>query len=565
MNETSSASGAGKPGKKRWWLALVLLVPVGAAGYFGWKTWYVAHAKDYAKHSEWRLDLLQPDALIESESLAALPRELLEVPVLRDVLTEDFVFYYEHNADRLGLSGSLRRIVYEHDLAIQDNLINMLLDEPATVALWRGNKGKLAHVAVLLHRNGLATLLSSLARVALDDTQLAVAAVLEVGGEDVTVYRLRYAPDKTLLFASVEDQLLVLSDVGMLLEGGYASARQARDATESLEAILDGDAAWREAFGMEEPRSRHRLTLGADFLAMGYRAFFPALAGFSLEKSAKGWQTRVAYDPVDDEKSLDYAPLWRGMPMGASACVALPVSVDMPRKVLKRLGATPEQIKPVSEQLQGPVGLCWYPDSRLYTPLVVTRITGDAPAAIETTIEPLFGKMIGSIEANYSDDRFPVETLASADGKRWQRTVGSNFGQYAAAQLMDPAQLASSGFFNVTLARKGDMLMFSLDDKLVEQAMATLDKRYPPLADTLPADRSVPLYVAPEKLAPLLQQEAMASLPARLEPVFRNAAETHLLPKLDALSRYGQVAVMLPPDTVPDEQWQWLPLEWKSL
>lgn len=565
MNDTSSASDSGKPGKKRWWLALALLVPVGAAGYFGWKTWQTSHAKDYAKHSEWRLDLLQPDALIESESLAALPRELLEVPVLRDILTEDFVFYYEHNADRLGLSGSLRRIVYEHELELHDNLINTLLDEPATVALWRGNKRKLAHVAVLLRKNGLSTLLASLAKVALNDTQLGVAAVLDVGGDDVTVYRLRYAPNKTLLFASVEDQLLVLSDAGMLLEGSYASAKQARDATESLEAILDGDVAWRENFGMDETRSRHRLTLSADYLAMGYRAFFPVLAGFSLEKGEKGWQTRIAYDPVENEKSLDYAPVWRGMPMGASACVALPVSSEMPGKVLKRLGATPEQIKPLSEQLQGPVGLCWYPDSRLYTPLVVTRITGEDPASIDTAVEPLFEKVIGSTEANYTDDRFPVEALASENGKRWQRTVGSNFGQYAAAQLMDPAQLASSGFFNVTLARKGDMLMFSLDDKLVSQAVATFEKRYPPLADTLPADRSVPLYIAPEKLAPLLQQEALASLPTRLEPVFRNAAETHLLPKLEALSRYGKVAVTLPPDTVPDEQWQWLPLDWKPL
>ena len=54
-------------------------------------------------------DLKRPDALIESASLSRLPKAVLEVPLLRDVLTEDFVFYYESNADRLGLTGTLRR------------------------------------------------------------------------------------------------------------------------------------------------------------------------------------------------------------------------------------------------------------------------------------------------------------------------------------------------------------------------------------------------------------------------------------------------------------------------
>ncbi len=79
-------------------------------------------------------DLKRPDALIESASLSQLPKAVLEVPLLRDVLTEDFVFYYENNADRLGLTGTLRRIVYEHDLTLKDSVIEELLDQPAQVA-----------------------------------------------------------------------------------------------------------------------------------------------------------------------------------------------------------------------------------------------------------------------------------------------------------------------------------------------------------------------------------------------------------------------------------------------
>mgnify|MGYP000405615761 CR=1 FL=1 len=56
---------------------------------------------------------------------------LLTVPFLKATLTEDFVFYYETHADRLGLIGSLRRIIYEHDLKLQDSLIEQLFDQPA--------------------------------------------------------------------------------------------------------------------------------------------------------------------------------------------------------------------------------------------------------------------------------------------------------------------------------------------------------------------------------------------------------------------------------------------------
>ena len=46
------------------------------------------------------LDLARPDALVQTASLADLPRDLLTVPMFRDVLTEDFVTYYEQKIGR---------------------------------------------------------------------------------------------------------------------------------------------------------------------------------------------------------------------------------------------------------------------------------------------------------------------------------------------------------------------------------------------------------------------------------------------------------------------------------
>ena len=61
------------------------------------------------------VNLARPDVLIVSEELSALPRELLRIPLLRDVLTEDFAFYYEHNPERDMLAGTLRRLAFEHE------------------------------------------------------------------------------------------------------------------------------------------------------------------------------------------------------------------------------------------------------------------------------------------------------------------------------------------------------------------------------------------------------------------------------------------------------------------
>ncbi len=197
-------------------------------------------------------DLKRPDALIESASLSQLPKAVLEVPLLRDVLTEDFVFYYENNADRLGLTGTLRRIIYEHDLTLKDSLIEELLDQPAQVALWRGADGRLRDFVVVLKRGGLARVLEPLAQVAADDTQLKKVSEIQVKGAATPVYSLRYGAEKTLLFVSRGDQMLVLSNPKMLFPNpdydnlGEPDAAVAKD----LGSALEGEPLFAEDFAL---------------------------------------------------------------------------------------------------------------------------------------------------------------------------------------------------------------------------------------------------------------------------------------------------------------------------
>ena len=128
------------------------------------------------------IDFSTPDALIRSQALSSLPKDLLRVPLLKKTLTEEFAFYYEEQESRLSLAGTLRRLAYEHQLNIGDKLIQQVLDSPAELALWRGPNGKLEYWMLTLEQNLVAKAITTLATLTLDDSQLSKMGTLKVSG-----------------------------------------------------------------------------------------------------------------------------------------------------------------------------------------------------------------------------------------------------------------------------------------------------------------------------------------------------------------------------------------------
>ncbi|NVZ65590.1 DUF2138 domain-containing protein [Pseudomonas gingeri] len=574
MSDNTASPDAGtpaaaKPVGSRRWLGVVLgLCVVGAVG--GGLGWFLHH-KPKAPVAELALEKLglsRPDALLETASLSQLPKDLLSVPFLRETLTEDFVFYYETHGDRLGLIGSLRRIIYEHDLKLQDTLIEQLFDQPADVALWRGKDGRLKDFLLVLDRGGLAKVLEPLAQVALDDTQLSKVGELKVGGDNVSLYRLAYNASKSLLFASRGDKMVVLSNPEKLYDHtDDAAAEPGEVSLQAMAALLNGDKLFPEAFGLKprETTVKQRISVGASVLAMGYQRFIPNFVGLRLDMDDKGWHSFLAMDELDNQPDFDFKPIWQAMPVGASACVALPVAAEQQKPLLVKLGADEATAQKLTEHMNGAAGLCWYADSRLYTPLLVASLDSKAGDALDADLGKLFGSMVGSNESNVEGGLFPVDEQKKDSAHQWKRQVSSTFGQYAAKDAPQPDAITGKGFFRVSLARHGSTLLFSLDDKLVDKALGTLDKHFPPLADVLPKDVLMPIYFGPDALAQLMKQETLDSLPQDMEPVFRNAAQTHLLPKLQKLAGYGKYALTLPEGSEPDGHWQWLPLQWRAM
>ena len=570
MSDNTVSPAAETPAAKtprRWPVLLAgLILVAGVAAGLGW---FMHKPKaPPAELASDKLGMSRPDGLLETHSLSQLPKDLLAVPFLKETLTEDFVFYYEAHADRLGLIGSLRRIIYEHDLKLQDSLIEQLFDQPADVALWRGADGRLKDFLLVMDRGGLAKVLEPLAKVALDDSQLTQLVEIKVAGDVVPLYQLTYNHSKALLFASHGDKLVVLSNPAKLYDAGHGPVEEpGMVSTESLEALLGGQKLFPEAFGLppRTPEVKQRLSVNSSVLAMGYQRFIPNFAGLRFDMDDKGWHSFLAMDELDDQPDFDFKPIWQAMPMGASACIALPLAAEQQKPLLVKLGAEEKVAQALTEHMAGAAGLCWYADSRLYTPLLVASLNDDDSAKLDGDLGNLFGSMVGAYEGNVEEHVFPVIEKQQGPTHQWQRQVSSNFGPYKAKDAENPDAITGKAFMNVSLARHGSTLLFSLDDKLVDKALGTLDKRFPPMADVVPKDLLMPVYFGPDSMAQLMQQETLDSLPQDMEPVFYNAAQTYLIPKLRKLGGYGKYALTLPEGSEPDGHWQWLPLEWKAL
>jgi uncharacterized protein YfaA (DUF2138 family) len=571
--------------KVRKWLNFRLAVAIGilltvAAG-IAWAEWkWQWISRYFAAQSQQNpgapeklsLNLERPDALIESEALADLPKDLLTVPLLHDILTEDFVFYYQANADRLGLAGSLRRITYEHKLTFQDSLIADLLSQPAQAALWRSADGKLTYSLLRIKTGMLAkaslsmvTIMQSLTEAAGEDRQLAKSANIMLNGQNIQFYSLRYLREKTLLFAYHNDYLIVLSDPAMAIDDENSETSFSNEALALISRLFSGDNLFLDSFGLTSGSAKHRISLRADHLAMGYQAFFPVFAGSHFEMDSAGWRSFLAVNEGATDKNVNVDALWQAMPADAGMCAGLPLATDNIKNIIRKF--TPKSdLDDVAKTLTGSAALCWYGNSRMHTPLIALQLAANVKQPeTDNELADLFAGMIGNYEKNVEGGRFPVQSKELANGKAWQRIVGSRYGIYSTDQVEPPAGLSASSFFRVSFARHGNTLLFSLDDRLLQHALDTLDKNYPALSEKMPAGSVAPVFLSPGKLAPLLELESMDSLPADQEAIFRNAAENNLLPKIRALQAYPDYLLVLPREFHADSDWQWLPLEWKPL
>ncbi len=524
-----------------------------------------------------QLDLSRPDALIRTRSLSRLPADLLRVPLARDVLTEAFVDYYESHEQRLALSGTVRRLAFEHSLSLPERVLESVFDEPAEVALWRGGDGSLKYFAVAMTRNAVAKALQlALPVVPKGDAQLSSAGTLH--GTDVPVLVLEYGYRHRLLLLARGDRVVVLSDPGMLLgeaqdqasgqanepaESGRKAAAPPQDgqAAKFLARLLDAGAQQASPFaghftltaaGADEV---HQLVIGAATLSFGYNAFAPGFDALAFSFDDKGnWRTAALLDGAAlPAGGLDGAALWPAIPHGASLCALLPVawpSLAPLAESLQGAGADKAAAGNVSDLLAGPAAVCWYGESRLYTPLFVAGLKAPAGEAEDAQLAALFSAAVGKAPEKAA----PLETSRRDDGSRlWRRQVKTPFGGGKDGER----GLAPS------MAVSGRVVMFSPDPALVDKGLDVAGKLYPALSDSLPDGARTVVVVDPAPLAALMRKETFSALPRGEETVLRNAADAHLLPRLEVLAKYPAFRLVRGGDA-PGQARAWQALTWES-
>ncbi|MDR0439679.1 MAG: DUF2138 family protein [Candidatus Accumulibacter sp.] len=495
--------------------------------------------------------IASPDALIRTHSLSKLPPDLLKVPLARDVLTEDFVAYYEQNEDRLALSGTVRRIAYEHKLDLPGRLVESIFDEPAEVALWRGGDGRLQHFMVVMTRNVLARVIQTALPVVSGAADMQLSSVGRLDGADVDILALRYGRNRRLLLLAKGDRVVALSDPGMLLEKHEENKqwRQKETAAKLIRELLDGQDAvspFARRFRIDRPLSAdsHEISLGARAFLLGYEAFAPGLEALKLSFDGKGeWQSAAL---IDDDAPLDAGALWAALPHGPSLCAALPAGWAKLAFVLDSFNADPKApanpdgvdgvngvngvATGLAGRFTGAVAVCWYEASRLYTPLFAARLASNAD---EKQAEEFFALAAAATQTGAVEASFDAGTGVGL----WQGEAPSRFGSADSSGLrkLKPA-----------LALRRDVVFFSPDASLVKTALDVAAKRYPAIADRFAGgDANTLAVIDPDALAALLRRETFAALSRDEEALFRNAADAYLAPRFDALARYPAQRVKL--------------------
>jgi len=567
---------------KRSLIGVLLILLLGSA--FAWYRLHRFTAPPVPAPAYLPLNLARPDALIVTQSLSQLPRDVLKVPLLKELLDEDFVFYYEHSLERIRLTGTVRRIAYEHDLNFGDELLAYAFATPAHLALWKGPDGSLQHYLLLLDRGGLVKALEVLGKIVADDKQLKLRAEITLAdGAKLPIYELEYGYERSLFFADHHGSLLVFSDAGLLLP----TAPEQKATVEQFLAQPKLAALFTERFKLAGPAPTHRLAVAAEYLSFGYQRFFPALEALRFDFGPTGWSSAAwltaALPPAEE--------VWKTVPTGAALCIAAPVH---PATVTTLIG----QLLPgepgthLLDALESPAALCWYRRSRLYTPLVLIKTRS---ADLTPQLRSLFAQAIGSPEAAIPAPApattdaatppaepaavattdaapppapprktyhppFAVTEQPCSGGMIWRREVSSRYGAYPDKDSPNAEAMRSSRFFAVTLAYCDQTLIFSPDDALVQQAVAVLAKQYPALADELPSGLDPVALIDPQSLAELLKTELEDSLPQAQEPVFRASVARYLLPQLEKSQQFPAQALDLSSGATG-----WVPIRWSTL
>ncbi|WP_434779370.1 DUF2138 family protein [Neisseria sp. Ec49-e6-T10] len=564
------------------------------------------------------VDMSKPDVMILSQNLARLPKDILTVPLLNQLLTEDLIFYYDNAPSKLSIQGSINRIAFEHQLSVPEQIVQKIISEPSELYVWNGSTGRPEYWMLATKNSGTTKLIQGLSKIALSDSQLIEAATIKVDGEKVPLYALYYQ-NHVGLFASFKDRLVFLSDAGMLFEQketesqippiktdiGYdydnrenpvtaydaangenpvpktastapkVNGKLLQDRVEQVELLLsakpDNQQKIMRTVGLNMPKKGHSITANASFLAFSYQSALPGFNAVRFEFDGQKWHSEAAITPeLLPERKWHSEALFQMSPADAALCASLPVNWSEMAKNTESISFV-QNSKLDLNQFNDPVLMCWYENKPFSAPLLIAKLKNKEVATTQIpALTALFEQIIGAKEFE-NKKRFDVEKqTVTPDIVMMSRIVSARYGSHNVKDLPKTftGKMSSQRYFPAALAVSGEYVFFSPDEDLVKQAVSVYQKNFPALSDQMQQKERTIAWVNSKQLAKLLEQQMLDALSAHSETDLRKVSQEQIKPKLDLLAKQPIWAIIL--DDVPtlvgskNAKHIWLPLHWQE-
>jgi uncharacterized protein YfaA (DUF2138 family) len=359
-------------------LLVVLLVGVGAV--VAWYRWHLPAKPD----NQAQINLGTPDVWLHSQNLALLPHDLLQVPLLKSLLTEDFLYFYQQDVDWLSLQGALRRISFEHDLKWSDDLLKDVASAPTDVYLWRDGTHALRYWAVSIQRDYLLTLAQQLAQLKwASDKQVTEIGRITVDGDDVPLLKVTLSATRSMILVAHGSRLVLFSDSAMLSRD---KGKLDPHADAFVQSLLAKDAAARGKL-ISGPQAPHMtveqpqtIWMSNRFFALGYGALLPDVQALRFDYDGKVWSGKANTRHVAPDPQI-----WSQIPAYAALCNSTSVDWTQVASVLQSAKAPVEQLLKNKglNSLSATGAVCWYAekDDEVAQPLFVA-LRGDKPESI---------------------------------------------------------------------------------------------------------------------------------------------------------------------------------------
>lgn len=513
-----------------------------------------------------KIDIAKPDALIITKNFSQLPSDLIRHSFIKDLIDRNNFNFYQNNASLLGLRGAVKRISFEQNTTVLDKLLKFAFNKPAEIAFWKGHNGQLEYFMLVFKNSGTLGLSENLTWLAEEDDRLNYIGHRLFGLNKISTYELKYTGNRKVFISFSSDNIFVYSHQGITLPEKKVQEGW-KPKIQEIFGFKSGIGIFAPLFGVSDESMKHSLIINTTYLSFGYQRFFPSIMAVRFDIKKDLLKTFVLTGKNENKDVTDSSILWKALPLNPSLCIALPIDPTAAKNGFNSFA--PEirnKLFGIFDGIESSTAICWYPGSKFYTPLFIVKSRGLENKI--TDISYIFNELIGSLEAKVETNRynkpFPVEFKDLAAGHIWTRNISSPFGLLSnSGESRDKMRFKK--YLKVTLAYYKEYLIFSPDHELVLNSIEILEKRYPPISDSLPKSNLNKLLIFnPKEFTELLKKTMLESLPSNKDAVFREALSNNFFPTVKMFGDLPDVGLGMP--IVSDvEIGRWQRLKWENL